>query len=350
MFSISLRTQTLVMTIIMQRNMDVNRVLQKALFGECGVAQPEKTCHNQQRTIDGYWNTERLAFTTASFSIAEGKETRPSLYNNMYACNVAAVRQRHEHDEDRRRRSSQVILSGQYWDKLLSKGVHAFRGTYRIENEECRGMTVIRNMMKFIVSLVRINRMKLEPFQLKALRVNICSSAERLLGEDLHKYIPKILQVIGLLANGSHNSDVTTCSDASRGHMMKLFRNYSKRIIAVVAPRRNGKSKVGKLFVSVNAACEEGARIVLLAHRLEAIMLYKTEILDLLNQLQEVGQVRFSVHTAKNEIRIDFPASKRSSFIYFVPGGVQNVCMFLAINYSLSRRLPPLQQMHPWRG
>jgi hypothetical protein len=166
------------------------------------------------------------------------------------------------------------------------------------------------------------NKMRLEPFQLKTIRASICSTGERLLRDNLHKYIPRILKCLGLLNN---SFDAHNCGDVLYKQVMKTFNEYSKNIVTVVAPRRNGKSKAGKLFVAVNAACERGARIVLMAHRLEAILLYKSEVRSYLEQLLTLGVSSFRVHSSTNEIRIEF-ADGSSSFIFFVSGGI-NVSM-----------------------
>ena len=180
------------------------------------------------------------------------------------------------------------------------------------QQQESDGMTTIRMMMESIMLVTDELHMKLEPFQLDIIRACICSRAVKLLGQDLFKYVPNILEAIGL-------AGPVELDTMRKTELDELFLNYCKRFIAVVAPRRNGKSKSGKLFVAANAMCEEGAVIVMLAHQVNAILLYKDDILNYLQILS--AKKEFRIKSSPCSIRLDFKQGRRSSFIYFVAGG-----------------------------
>lgn len=202
------------------------------------------------------------------------------------------------------------------WQTMIKDGVDVNDAVHGDRSQEPAGMKAIRQTMYCIEKLVQYENTKLEPFQLECLRACICSSALRMLGEDLNKYIPDILQVTGIAEREGF--------DDAREQLDKLnetFQYYARRFVAVVAPRRNGKSKAGKLFVAANAISEPGARIVLVAHQLNAVMLYKSEIMKHLHQMLDMGLGRYKIHSSASEIRIEF-LDRPASHIYFVAGGI----------------------------
>ena len=179
-------------------------------------------------------------------------------------------------------------------------------------------------MWQCILEVTKRIGMKLEPFQLETIRACVSSRAVRLLKQDLFKYVPSMLETMGLIDN---------IESREQKEMYKSFLYYCKRFIAVVAPRRNGKSKAGKLFVAANAACEDGAIIVLLAHQISAVLLYKDDILNYLQVILNSGLCHFRIRNGLHYIKLEFDDVKRKpSFIYFVAGG-QNVSITVFFPY-----------------
>lgn len=249
-------------------------------------------------------------------------EPQVSFYHNIHGHNIAMVQKKEQYREERSKHESKIMLTSDLLNNIVERGVALSEYILRPQTTEHPGLEVIRKTMTMCVNLTKSNGIKLEPFQLECIRASIISSGERLLGDDLYKFIPQILHCVGLRNGGTTPIDMTSCSEAVRADILANFGHYAKQLVAVIAPRRNGKSKAGKLFVTSNAVCEKGARIVLLAHRLESVLLYKSEIIAYLNQILEMTSERFVVHSGLNEIRIDFASDRRSSFIYFVSGGI----------------------------
>ena len=297
--------------------MDIKDLLATSLFGI--VKQNGINLTNQNRDICNYWDHPIWSHLSQTFTDKNGQVVTPSHYKNIHGENILALQHKHKqallYDESR----GKVYDSRDFWSSLTNKGVDASTNLSGFQHVEAPGMQVIRNMMSCVTRLTDKNKMKLEPFQLKAIRAGICSSSERLLGKDLNKYIPNILHALGLSSTDS--ADISSYSEVARQQMLKTFKMYSRPIVTVIAPRRNGKSKAGKLLVSVNAACERGAKIVLMAQKLDAILLYKDEVRSYLTQLQTLGIGTYEIHSSQTEIRIDFRDGS-SSFIYFVSGGI----------------------------
>jgi len=226
---------------------------------------------------------------------------------------------------------NRVTTMQDMWTNLIYKGYTSMRTE---KTKDMLGMECVCRMIQLCLQLAKYNSMLLEPFQLETVRACVSSSARRILGHHLDKYKREILKEIGVLdddfteleTNPNIESDNTT--HKFKDNVNTLFNVYAKRFIAVVAPRRNGKSKAGKLFVAVNAVCEEGARIVLIAHSLNAILLYKNELLILLQQIQDISQgTEYKVRSSATEICLEFSPPRRNSYIYFVAGGI-NVSNF----------------------
>ncbi len=270
------------------------------------------------RTANDYWNHPLLS---KRYRDDSGQNLFPSQFQNIYSQNILYKRSRICLLREQTELKSRIFHTDDYWTSLIYNGVSETKATYSLKTEEHPGMCCIKNMMTCVDQLTKINHMKLEPFQLRCIRAGICSSGQRLLGDDLHLYIGKILQSVGLVHNTLTSYDPSNCSETLLKDMVKTFRLYSKNIISVVAPRRNGKSKAAKLFVAANAASEKGARIVLMAHILDAIMLYKSEILMYLEQIQNKNLWTYKIQSSSNEIRLDF-GDGSSSFIFFVSGGI----------------------------
>lgn len=281
------------------------------------------------RTLNNYWINPSLSLLTQTHLCDKGQHMHASQIRNVYAQNIEYERARIDREDRLHQNRDKVYRTGEFWQTLISQGVDTSTALYSPPLSEHPGFETIMNMMKCVTKLATHNKMKLEPFQLKAIRASICSSGERLLRDDLHRYIPRILKCVGLM-HGHSSSDIQNCSEGLFKQMMQTFKDYSKSIVTVVAPRRNGKSKAGKLFVAANVACEKGARVVLMAHRLEAILLYKSEVKSYLEQLQVLGLCNFKIYSSQNEIRVEFP-DKSSSFIFFVSGGI-NVSMMCGFN------------------
>lgn len=273
----------------------------------------------QHRDVTNYWQNPQWSKLSKKIVDENGQHVIPSHYKNSHCENILAQLHKQGQDVINQKSRNRVFDSKEFWQSLLCKGVAASVNMNGYHPEDVSGMQVIRNMMKCVTALTEHNQMRLEPFQLKAIRAGICSSGERLLGKDLYKYIPNILHTLGLSSVAT--MDTTSCSELARKEMMQTFHRFCKPIVTVIAPRRNGKSKAGKLFVAANVVSERGARIVLMAHRLEAILLYKSEVKAYLEQILMLGVGQFEIHSSLNEIRIDFP-DRTSSFIFFVSGGV----------------------------
>lgn len=183
----------------------------------------------------------------------------------------------------------------------------------------------ILKMMKLSINLAEKNGMHLEPFQLESIRACIASASRRILKHNVHKYKHDILFELGMIEDVGMITRNVNLESSKLTELDNLFRDYSKRFIAVIAPRRNGKSKAGKLFVAVNVVCEESARIVLIAHNLNAVLLYKNELLQLLGQIQELqldSKEQFNIRSSATEICLEFTDSRPRSYIYFVAGGI----------------------------
>ena len=268
---------------------------------------------NQKRTVAQYRLTDRWG----TFS-----QQRPSSYCNPFARDIGQLRRRLQDKRKLSLESRSLYTTADMWDTLIHRGADVGEALHGGTTQEPTGLTCIRRMMHCIEELLRCEGTKLEPFQLEAVRACICSRAIRLLGEDLGKHLDTVLEIVGLAERGVY--DQVGTSPAAR-----TFRHYCRRFVAVVAPRRNGKSKAGKLFVAANAVFEPGARIVLLAHQLNAVMLYKGDVLRHLHQILDLDLANFKIHTASNEIRIEFREGP-PSHVYFVAGGI-NVSMFCSI-------------------
>lgn len=256
---------------------------------------------------------------------------RPSAHLNPFARDIDRLRSRLRRAEALSSRAASMYTTDGMWDTVVRRGTRVAEAVHGAPAGEPAGLTCIRHIFHCVQQLVRIEGTNLEPFQLETIRACICSRAVRLLGEDLGKHVGSICEILGLSAANGFDPEAER-RDLSR------FRRYCRRFVAVVAPRRNGKSKAGKLFVAANAACEPGARIVLLAHQLNAAMLYKGDVLRHLHQLLDGHLASFKIHTAANEIRIEF-RDRAPSHVYFVAGG---------INVSISRTASLEQYQHPF--
>jgi len=277
--------------------------------------------------------------TRGSRSLLSYKCSMQEFHNQPgpFAMEMEKWRKRKEKEMEKTIERNRIITSDDMWTNLVFKGHAAVR---QGKTRDALGMESICQMMQLCLKLARKNNMLLEPFQLEAIRACVSSSARRILGHHLDKYKVEILQQLGLVDGSFFSGEM----EDGEKKCDKMFRVYAKRFIAVVAPRRNGKSKAGKFFVAVNAVCEEGARIVLIAHNLNAVLLYKHELLVLLEQIQEITTDKnnesssssflfFRVHSSTTEICLEFPSRQRSNaYIYFVSGG---------INVSMGQSLTP---------
>jgi hypothetical protein len=281
--------------------------------------------------MDNYW-CPSLQSLTARYVDDKGQPLYPSQIKNLYSQNIAFQKSKIQTEHLQYNNQNRVYNAEDFWRTLVAQGVDASNAMFSNQVDQHPGLKVIEDMMTCVNHLTSHNGMRLEPFQLKAIRASICSSGERLLGDDLHRYVPQILKCVGLIQGGGVSSfDPQNCSESLFKQVMQTFHDYSKSIVTVVAPRRNGKSKAGKLFVAANAACERGARIVLMAHRLEAILLYKSEVRSYLEQILHLGLCDFRIHSSTNEIRVEFP-DKSSSFVFFVSGGVNvSICVLMIV-------------------
>lgn len=211
-------------------------------------------------------------------------------------------------------------------------GKNAWQSMYR-EEEVCPGLVAIKSMVTGLHVLTGELQMKLEPFQLEAFRAAVCSRAMRLLKEELYKYAGDVLQSLGVIGT-------VEMQTLGQTQIVDIFNRWGKRFVGVVAPRRNGKSKAGKIFVAVNAVAEEGARIVLIAHQINAVLLYKDDILQYLEVLRSATG-SFSIKCNSNVIKLEFRDRKRAnSTIYFVAGGL-NVSMKTLSHFIASSRHVP---------
>lgn len=211
--------------------------------------------------------------------------------------------------------------------RLLGK--NAWKNTIETRTE-APGLTAIKSMVSNLHCLSGALNIKLEPFQLAAFRSAVCSRAVALLKEELFKYAPEILECLGVVGEIDRQT-------LNYFELVDIFKDLCKRFIAVVAPRRNGKSKAGKIFVAVNAIAENGACIVLLAHQINAVLLYKDDILHYLELLQ--SQTRsFSIKTNSNTIKLVFKdATRQPSTIHFVAGGYNvSICLYICMPEPLS--------------
>ena len=301
-------------------------------------SQAMKSSHasTEFRTIKDYQLSDKWGSFTSC--IISKENTKPSLYNNPFAKDIEHLRKRFLHGKAAANcHLNSVYTTNSKWQTIINDGVTVGNAIYGSRTDEPLGMKCIKQMMQCIEGLVQLENTKLEPFQLEAIKACICSSATRLLGEELNKHIPTILDVTGIsdkegfVANG-----FVTVEQQNR--MLETFNNYARRFVAIIAPRRNGKSKVGKLFVAVNCVCEYGARIVLVAHQLNAVMLYKSDILKHLQTIQDNKLARFKIHTSTNEIRLEF-TDRPSSHIYFVAGGIN-------VSIQAKKSIIPSMTMH----
>ena len=295
--------------------------------------------HNiyQQKTIKNYWKNHKIKYMTENMKDYSGNYVRPSMLKNVYGNNIQYVKKLKWKDEIQEKENSKIHTTHDIIQKFIEDGPEISEDV----NNENLGMNIIHKLMKCVKNITEINKITLEPFQLETIRTLICSSGERLLGQDLCKYIPQILEACGIYENTTKGDFITHGKSFSR-ILQKNFDTYNKKIIAVIAPRRNGKSKAGKIFVTADAVCEEGARIVLSAHRIEAILLYKAEILMYLKQLLSTGHYFFKIHSSEHEIKLEFPNSNESS-IHFVPGG-KDVSVF--ITFILHTKKLSLYNLH----
>lgn len=248
-----------------------------------------------------------------------------SVHSGPFALPLERWSKRLEKEMAQRRECNKLVTTEEMWWNLILKGHTYVRQT---KTRDAMGMDSIRDMMNLCLLLAKHNNMLLEPFQVETVRACISSSSRRILGHHIDKYKGEILTLMGLVDESFTDME----GNVAKEEMYHLFDSYAKRFVAVIAPRRNGKSKAGKLFVAVNAVCEEGARIVLIAHCLNAVLLYKQELLLLLEQIRDVAGEKFvyKVHGSATEICIEFPSPRPNAHIYFVAGGINVSCsMFL---------------------
>ena len=285
--------------------------LQEAVFQE--LFQTSIDDVNGSRSLENYSLTDKWGSHSVRFDV-QGVTSWPSAYRNAY---VSAIRKwqnneaKKEYDFD-----SGFHMVCDELEVCRTKGKKAWHSMYDTANlMEAKGMKTIRLMMKSVQIITEKLNMRLEPFQLEIIRACICSRAVRLLNQELFKYVPSIMETLGLI--GSIDLETKTETE-----IHSLFESYCKRFVVVVAPRRNGKSKSSKLFVAVNAVCEEGSVIVLLAHQINAVLLYKDDILNYLQTLLESRLVCFKIRNGLHTIKVEFnDERKKCSFIYFVAGG-----------------------------
>lgn len=285
--------------------------LEEAIFQE--IFKTPIVNLNGDRSLDNYVLSDKWGSYSVSFDL-QGVKTWPSAYRNPF---VHAIRKWQRNEKKREYDcNSDFHMVCDELEVCRTKGKNAWHSMYDTANLlEAKGMRTIRLMMKSVRIITEKLKMRLEPFQLETIRACICSRAVRLLNQELFKYVPSIMEAIGAI--GSIDLETKT-----EGEIHSLFDSYCKRFVVVVAPRRNGKSKASKLFVAVNAVCEEGSVIVLLAHQINAVLLYKDDILSYLQTLLDSGVVSFKIRNGLHSIKVEFKDErKKSSFIYFVAGG-----------------------------
>ena len=237
-------------------------------------------------------------------------------------------------NELRQNEDNHIVTRAQMWKNYIDNSNLMSLDVNKDISKDEKSMGDIAEMMKMSILLAEINRMHLEPFQLEAIRACIASTSKRMLKHNVYKYKQHILYELGMIENVTLNSSLAL--DKERvNEINTLFQDYAKRFIAVIAPRRNGKSKAGKLFVAVNAVFEESARIVLIAHNMNAVLLYKNELLQILSQIQGLSSLyQFNIRSSGSEIILEFADDRPNSFIYFVAGGVN-----VSINFFLTQSI-----------
>ena len=280
--------------------------------------ETEKNELNKGRKLLSYWKA----------SIPKELINLSSFHTLPFTVPLQLWKKRKERDHALLSEYNRVTTMQDMWTNLILKGHTATRAE---KSKDQLGMESVRQMMRLCLQLAKHNSILLEPFQLETVRACVLSSARRILGHHLDKYKSDMLKEIGVIDDDFTKIDFSTedkKTQKSFDQINSLFNGYAKRFVAVVAPRRNGKSKAGKLFVAVNAVCEEGARIVLIAHSLNAILLYKNELIILLQQIQDISSTIYKVRSSATEICLEFSPPRQNSFIYFVAGGinVSTVC------------------------
>jgi hypothetical protein len=247
-------------------------------------------------------------------------------------------------NEIRQNEDNRIVTRAQMWRNYIDNSNSMSLDVNKDMPKDEKLMGDIAEMMKMSIHLAEKNRMHLEPFQLEAIRACIASTSRRMLKHNVYKYKQHILYELGMIENVTLNSTLALDKDRTK-EINSLFQDYAKRFIAVIAPRRNGKSKAGKLFVAVNAVYEESARIVLIAHNMNAVLLYKNELLQILSQIQELSSLyQFNIRSSGSEIILEFTDGRPNSFIYFVAGGV-NVSIYIFFCFSIracSRQMFPI--------
>lgn len=289
----------------------------------------EKRVDRQGRNFNAYLKSD-IWGTFSERTFSNGMKTWPSAMDNHFVDSIKKWQSSlHTVTSDI---SSSIHLTVNELTMCRQRGKNAWQSMYDSTCiSEAPGMQAIRLMVKCITHLTQSLNIKLEPFQLETIRGCVFSRAVRLLNHDLMKYAPSILEMLGIIGNVElQTMDVNM--------LQKMFLNYCKKFVAVVAPRRNGKSKSGKIFVAVNAVCEEGSVIVLLAHQINAVLLYKDDILRYLQILLGSGLVSFKIRNNLHSIRIEYDdIRKKSSIIYFVAGGHNVSIMFQFSHFVLNR-------------
>lgn len=255
--------------------------------------------------------------------------------SSPFASYLELWRKEKKMDELRQNEENRIVTREQMWKNYIDNSNSMSFDVNKDMSKDEKYMGDIAAMMKMSILLAEKNQMHLEPFQLEAIRACIASTSKRMLKHNVYKYKQQILYELGMTENVTSNSTLVLDKERMK-EINTLFQDYAKRFIAVIAPRRNGKSKAGKLFVAVNAVFEQSARIVLIAHNMNAVLLYKNELLQILSQIQELSSMyQFNIRSSGSEIILEFTDDRPNSFIYFVAGGVNVSIHFFSLAQTM---------------
>lgn len=308
-------------------------IILNSVFGRCdGVVNMDRVLRHR-RTFDDYASTDRLDTFRRRVELG-GTLCRVSALGNRFArlveSSVAQVI-----SEERQRRAARTIHTyDEFVDCLFERGVTVARATldpvYRGNIDGDRCMTLVRNAISAVWSLLDAQGWHLEPFQWRYLQCFLLGMFRRLIGSETNRYIHEILRLLHLATPEMVTYDPKFPDPRIAGEMSSLFDAMSRKMWVIIAPRRSGKSVSVDLAIALTMAFAiKDMHVLLMANTLDTARLHLEPVhrhLETMNQLGLIHEVRLSKND--RDVTIEFTREKRKS-VFHIIAGTPNVSILL---------------------
>lgn len=289
-----------------------------------------------QRTFTDYASTDRLG------TFRPCPRVRVSALGNRFArlveSSVAQVM-----SEERQRQAARAIHTyEELVTCLFDRGVTVARATldpvYRADVEGDRRMTLVRNAISAVWTLLDVEGWYLEPFQWRYLQCFLLGMFRRLIGSETNRYVHKVLRLLHLATPEMIAYDPKFPDPRVADEMSRIFETMSRKMWVIVAPRRSGKSVSVDLAIALTMVFAEGdVPVLLMANTLDTARLHLDPVYGHLKTMQALGLVH-DVRISKNDrdVTIVFLREKRKSTLHIIAGAPHVSIFILFFLLSLS--------------